>query len=87
MEDIGEPEKDFCNEAALAPSSKYKKYIDRQQMSVKVRIARIFNTYGPRMCIKDGHVVSNVVAQLIGVSAEVQVQQRLCQLMGTSAEF
>jgi UDP-glucuronate decarboxylase len=32
--------------------------------SVNVRIARIFNTYGPRMCIDDGRVVSNFVAQV-----------------------
>ncbi|KAH9292602.1 hypothetical protein KI387_042211 [Taxus chinensis] len=31
--------------------------------NVEVRIARIFNTYGPRMCIDDGRVVSNFVAQ------------------------
>ncbi|CAK9147219.1 unnamed protein product [Ilex paraguariensis] len=30
-----------------------------------VRIARIFNTYGPRMCLDDGRVVSNFVAQAI----------------------
>ncbi|KAI3749223.1 hypothetical protein L2E82_19830 [Cichorium intybus] len=30
-----------------------------------VRIARIFNTYGPRMCIDDGRVVSNFVAQAL----------------------
>lgn len=29
-----------------------------------MRIARIFNTYGPRMCIDDGRVVSNFVAQV-----------------------
>ncbi|KZV32351.1 UDP-glucuronic acid decarboxylase 2 [Dorcoceras hygrometricum] len=33
--------------------------------SVEVRIARIFNTYGPRMCIDDGRVVSNFVAQAL----------------------
>ncbi|VVB06025.1 unnamed protein product [Arabis nemorensis] len=32
---------------------------------VEVRIARIFNTYGPRMCLDDGRVVSNFVAQTI----------------------
>ncbi|KAJ0476544.1 putative UDP-glucuronate decarboxylase [Helianthus annuus] len=31
---------------------------------VEVRIARIFNTYGPRMCLDDGHVVSNFVSQV-----------------------
>ncbi|KAI3512078.1 hypothetical protein L1887_19256 [Cichorium endivia] len=30
-----------------------------------VRIARIFNTYGPRMCLDDGRVVSNFVSQAI----------------------
>lgn len=30
----------------------------------QVRIARIFNTYGPRMCTDDGRVVSNFVAQV-----------------------
>ncbi|XP_068667546.1 UDP-glucuronic acid decarboxylase 1-like [Aristolochia californica] len=32
---------------------------------VEVRIARIFNTYGPRMSIDDGRVVSNFVAQVL----------------------
>ncbi|XBJ10109.1 hypothetical protein VPH35_015050 [Triticum aestivum] len=32
--------------------------------NLEVRIARIFNTYGPRMCIDDGRVVSNFVAQV-----------------------
>ncbi|KAI4997155.1 hypothetical protein ZWY2020_052497 [Hordeum vulgare] len=30
-----------------------------------VRIARIFTTYGPRMCIDDGRVVRNFVAQAL----------------------
>ncbi|KAG5555096.1 hypothetical protein RHGRI_012580 [Rhododendron griersonianum] len=34
-------------------------------LGVEVRIARIFNTYGPRMCIDDGRVVSNFVAQAL----------------------
>ncbi|KAI0501982.1 hypothetical protein KFK09_016927 [Dendrobium nobile] len=32
---------------------------------VQVRIARIFNTYGPRMSIDDGRVISNFVAQAL----------------------
>jgi UDP-glucuronate decarboxylase len=35
---------------------------------MQVRIARIFNTYGPRMCIDDGRVVSNFVAQVCALS-------------------
>lgn len=31
----------------------------------EIRIARIFNTYGPRMNIDDGRVVSNFIAQAI----------------------
>ncbi|CAH9129777.1 unnamed protein product [Cuscuta epithymum] len=33
--------------------------------NIEVRIARIFNTYGPRMCLDDGRVVSNFVAQAL----------------------
>ncbi|GAB2218457.1 hypothetical protein Drorol1_Dr00001680 [Drosera rotundifolia] len=36
-----------------------------REAGVEVRIARVFNTYGPRMCIDDGRVVSNFVAQAI----------------------
>lgn len=31
----------------------------------QVRIVRIFNTYGPRMALDDGRVVSNFVAQAL----------------------
>lgn len=33
---------------------------------VDVRIARIFNTYGPRMQVGDGRVVSNFIVQVLG---------------------
>jgi len=33
---------------------------------VEARIARIFNTYGPRMRADDGRVVSNIVCQALG---------------------
>ncbi len=32
----------------------------------EIRIARIFNTYGPRMQVEDGRVVSNFVVQALG---------------------
>lgn len=35
------------------------------QYGVDVRIVRIFNTYGPRMDIQDGRVVSNLVTQAL----------------------
>jgi len=38
-------------------------YADQHQ--VEVRIARIFNTYGPRMDLEDGRVVSNFVRQAL----------------------
>ena len=36
-----------------------------RQNGVQVRIARIFNTYGPRMSIRDGRVVSNLIVQAL----------------------
>ncbi|CAL9126143.1 unnamed protein product [Musa acuminata var. zebrina] len=36
-----------------------------RQHDIEIRIARIFNTYGPRMNIDDGHVVSYFVAQAL----------------------
>ena len=36
-----------------------------RQSRVEVRIARIFNTYGPRMAIEDGRVVSSFVVQAL----------------------
>lgn len=37
----------------------------RQQGDVEVRVARIFNTFGPRMHPNDGRVVSNFIIQAI----------------------
>jgi len=36
-----------------------------RQHNVDIRVARIFNTYGPRMAINDGRVVSNFIVQAI----------------------
>ena len=36
-----------------------------RQHGIEIRIARIFNTYGPQMNIDDGRVVSNFIAQAI----------------------
>jgi UDP-glucuronate decarboxylase len=36
-----------------------------RQNSVDIRIARIFNTYGPRMLVDDGRVVSNFIVQAL----------------------
>lgn len=35
------------------------------QNNVKIKIARIFNTYGPRMSMNDGRVVSNFIVQAL----------------------
>jgi UDP-glucuronate decarboxylase len=37
----------------------------RRQYGTEIRIARIFNTYGPAMSINDGRVVSNFICQAI----------------------
>lgn len=36
-----------------------------RQNNVNIRIARIFNTYGPRMAVNDGRVVSNFIVQAL----------------------
>jgi UDP-glucuronate decarboxylase len=36
-----------------------------RQNRVDIRIARIFNTYGPRMALNDGRVVSNFIVQAL----------------------
>lgn len=35
------------------------------QNNVKIKIARIFNTYGPRMSLSDGRVISNFIVQAL----------------------
>lgn len=36
-----------------------------RQNKVDIRIARIFNTYGPRMAVKDGRVMTNFIVQAL----------------------
>jgi UDP-glucuronate decarboxylase len=36
-----------------------------RQHNVRIRVARIFNTYGPRMHVNDGRVVSNFIVQAL----------------------
>jgi UDP-glucuronate decarboxylase len=36
-----------------------------RQNGVKIKIVRIFNTYGPRMAINDGRVISNFIVQAL----------------------
>jgi UDP-glucuronate decarboxylase len=40
-------------------------YEFQRQRNVRIRVARIFNTYGPRMSPSDGRVVSNFVVQAL----------------------
>ena len=73
----------------------------RRQHKMEIKVARIFNTYGPRMHPNDGRVVSNFVVQaLLGrditVYGEGNQTRSFCyvddlidglvRLMGTSAE-
>jgi len=37
----------------------------QRQFKVDVRVARIFNTYGPRMALNDGRIVSNFIYQAL----------------------
>ncbi|KAJ4816828.1 UDP-glucuronic acid decarboxylase 1 [Rhynchospora pubera] len=54
---------------------------------VEVRIARIFNTYGPRMCLDDGRVVSNFVAQVDGLVALMEGEHIGPFNLGNPGEF
>ena len=36
-----------------------------RQNAIEIRIVRIFNTYGPRMAVHDGRVVSNFIVQAL----------------------
>jgi nucleoside-diphosphate-sugar epimerase len=49
----------------LSPCSAYRLTFDyHREHNLDVRVARIFNTYGPRMALDDGRVVSNFVSQV-----------------------
>ncbi len=37
----------------------------QRQYKTKIKVARIFNTYGPRMSIDDGRVISNFISQAL----------------------
>ena len=37
----------------------------RRQHQLQIKVARIFNTYGPRMSLNDGRVVSNFIVQAL----------------------
>jgi dTDP-glucose 4,6-dehydratase len=67
-----QPETYFGNVNSVGPRSVYdeaKRYAEaitaayRREFAVDTRIARIFNTYGPRLSAADGRVVSNFLAQ------------------------
>ena len=69
-----QPESYFGNVNSVGPRSVYdeaKRYAEACTMAyhrhhgVDVRIARIFNTYGPRMQPNDGRVVTNFVVQAL----------------------
>jgi len=36
-----------------------------RQYNLNIKVARIFNTYGPRMCVNDGRVISNFIVQAL----------------------
>jgi len=69
-----QPESYWGNVNTLGPRSCYDEgkrvaetmmYAYKEQNNVEVRIARIFNTFGPRMHPNDGRVVSNFIIQAL----------------------
>jgi UDP-glucuronate decarboxylase len=74
----------------------------RRQHNLRIKVARIFNTYGPRMHPNDGRVVSNFIMQAlkgepITIYGEGKQTRSFCyvddlvsgflKLMGTADEF
>lgn len=74
----------------------------RRQHNLRVKVARIFNTYGPRMHPNDGRVVSNFIVQALNnqpitIYGEGKQTRSFCyvedmveafiRLMGTSDDF
>ena len=47
-----------------------------RQYGVDIRVARIFNTYGPRMHPNDGRVVSNFIVQALSERADHHLRER-----------
>ena len=45
-----------------------------RQHKLKIKIARIFNTYGPRMHPNDGRVVSNFIVQALNVQTDYHIR-------------
>ncbi|KAL9322860.1 hypothetical protein ACSQ67_010913 [Phaseolus vulgaris] len=54
-----------------------------RQHGLEIRIARIFNTYGPRMNIDDGRVVSNFIAQALRSIIDLLGEPLTVQCPGT----
>jgi nucleoside-diphosphate-sugar epimerase len=55
----------------------------RRQHGLNIKIARIFNTYGPRMHVDDGRVISNFAVQALGGEAAplVSLDAGLCKIV------
>lgn len=69
-----QPEEYYGNVNSIGPRSCYDEskraaealtYAYQRQHKMNVRVARIFNTYGPNMQVDDGRVVSNFIVQAI----------------------
>ncbi|MBK1867142.1 UDP-glucuronic acid decarboxylase family protein [Aestuariivirga sp. YIM B02566] len=80
-------EKDWGNVNPIGPRACYDEgkrcaetlFFDYHRVhGVKIRVARIFNTYGPRMAINDGRVVSNFVVAAL--------QNKPITIYGTGAQ-
>ena len=69
-----QPESYFGNVNPIGPRAAYDEskrlaesilFIYYHQMPYKLKLGRIFNTYGPRMLVDDGRIISNFVNQAI----------------------
>jgi UDP-glucuronate decarboxylase len=58
-----------------------------RQHQLKIKVMRIFNTYGPRMHPKDGRVVSNFIVQALQGEDITQLAEAVIQLTGAKSKL
>lgn len=78
----------YCNVGVLGPRACYDEgkrvaetltYAYAKQENMQVRVARIFNTFGPRMHMNDGRVVSNFILQALKGEV-ITVSEKNCKI-------
>ena len=62
---MADPSSTHSGGAQGVTGSGHRFFDDHRQHGMDIKVARIFNTYGPRMHPNDGRVVSNFIVQAL----------------------